>query len=109
MRARGWMTGLALAVVMQAGAPAMAQDAAATEIIKNRIANFREIGTAYKGIGDELKVANPYMGTIQESARQIESLGSEILHWFPEGSGPQPEPEMGIIDTILSWFSSDAT
>ena len=85
-----------------------AQGIPASEVIKNRIANFREIGTAFKGIGDELKAKEPYIPTIQENTQHIESLGSEVLSWFPPGTGPTPEPEKGIIDTILGWFSSDA-
>jgi len=78
-----------------------------SEVIKNRIHNFREIGTAFKGIRDELKSKEPYLPSIQESAGQIESMGAEILTWFPPGTGPVAEPEKGMIDTVLSWFSAE--
>lgn len=107
-RVSRWMSCVAAAgVFCSSGGRLDAQDLPASEVIKNRIANFREIGTAYKGITDELKKKDPYIPGIQESAQQVESLGSEILTWFPAGSGPTEEPEMGIIDAILSWFSSD--
>lgn len=86
-------------------APGNAQDLPPAEVIRNRIANFREIGTAFKGIRDELKSKEPYLPSIQQSAVQIESLGAEIPMWFPPGTGPVAEPEKGMIDTILSWFS----
>lgn len=108
MRVTRWTIGIAVSgMCLGWSALAGAQGLPPSEIIKNRIANFREIGTAFKGIGDELKAKEPYIPTIQESAQHIESLGAEILSWFPPGSGPTPEPEKGIIDSILAWFSSD--
>jgi cytochrome c556 len=108
MQTSRWMICFAfMGALACACAVAKAQDLPRSEVIKNRIANFREIGTAFKGIRDELKSKEPYLPSIQESARQIESLGAEIPMWFPAGTGPVAEPDKGLIDTVLGWFSSD--
>jgi len=107
MRTPRWMICMALATALYGwGALSDAQDLPPNEVIKNRISNFREIGTAFKGIRDELRSKQPYLPSIQESAGQIESLGAEIPSWFPPGTGPVAAPEKGIIDTILGWFSA---
>jgi cytochrome c556 len=107
MRTANWLICATFAALLYGwSAPVAAQDIPATEVIKNRIHNFKEIGTAFKGISDELKSKQPYVPSIQESAGQIESLGSEILMWFPPGTGPAAEPDRSFIDTILGWFSS---
>ena len=77
------------------------------QIIQSRIANFREIGTAYKHITDELKSRRPDLPRIQESAQLIENRGADMLLWFPPGSEPPPEPSKSWLDTILGWFCSE--
>jgi cytochrome c556 len=104
---RGTLISLTLsAISWSAIALVEAQGLPPAEAIKNRIANFREMGTAFKGIRDELRGSDPYLPSIQDSAGQIESLGTEIPTWFAPGTGPVAEPEKGFIDTILGWFSS---
>lgn len=69
------------------GALLAAETAPANEVIKSRISNFRKIGKAFKYIRDELRAQDPSLPMIQQSAAQIESLGSQILSWFPPGTG----------------------
>jgi Cytochrome C' len=78
------------------------------QIIRSRIANYNEIGAAYKRIGDELKLGRADLQRIQESAQLIKNRGADMLHWFPPGSEPPPEPPKSWLDTILGWFSSKA-
>jgi cytochrome c556 len=78
------------------------------KIIRDRIAHYNEIGAAYKRIGDELKSGRPDVPRIQESAQLIKNRGADMLHWFPPGSEPPPEPPKSWLDTILGWFSSKA-
>jgi cytochrome c556 len=63
-----------------------AQNLAPDEVIKNRIANFRKIGKAFKGIRDQVKAKDPNVALIQDLAGQIETLGSQIPTWFPPGT-----------------------
>ena len=76
------------------------------KIIRDRIANYREMGAAYKHIGDELKLGRPDFRLIQQSAQLIQNRGADMLHWFPPGSEPPPEAPGSWLDTILGWFSS---
>jgi cytochrome c556 len=63
-----------------------AQNPQPDEVIKNRIADQRRIGKAFKNIRDELRAENPSLTVIRESAEQIVSLGAQQLSWFPPGT-----------------------
>lgn len=60
-------------------------------IIQGRQAGLRDIGAAFKGIGDELKASSPSLASIRYNARQIEELAKQQPFWFPAGSGPESE------------------
>lgn len=94
---------LALAVSL-AGVAALATD---VEAITARVANFRELGTAFKHVTDELKRRNPDLGRIRQSARLIKERGGHMLDWFPPGSEPPPPVDIGWWDRIRSWFDDD--
>jgi cytochrome c556 len=79
----------------------------ADQLIQSRIANFREMGTAYKYIGDEMTRRQPHLFKIQESAQLIKNRGADMLHWFPHGSEPPPQARSSWLDTILGWFSTE--
>jgi cytochrome c556 len=78
----------------------------AGDIAQTRIAHFREIGTAYKQIGDELKSRTPDLPRIEQSAKVIKNLGADILNWFPPNSEPAVEAPQSWLDKIVGWFSS---
>jgi cytochrome c556 len=84
------LLGAVLAAVMLPASFAAAQEdeTATAEAIKARIANFREIGTAFKTFDDEFKSGKPYLPAMQIAAGQIVSLGQDIPKWFPPGSVP---------------------
>lgn len=84
-----------------AGATALAADPHA---IDARIANFREIGTAFKKIKDELNSKRPDLARVRDSARLIKDRGAEIPLWFPPGSEPATPVEQGWLDSLLDWF-----
>lgn len=87
MRTSRWMTCMTLAgVLFGSGVLGNAQNPPPSDVIQHRVANFRKIGKAFKGIRDEVKTQEPSLPSIQESAAQIESLGSQILSWFPPGT-----------------------
>ncbi len=94
MRISPVLAGMALAgVFYSAGTLLGAQDVSPAQAIKDRIANFKEIGTAFKAIRDELKASSPSMPTLQNAARRIESYGSKIPTWFPPGTGREAQSE----------------
>lgn len=86
--------------------PSLAQDAR-DQIIENRIANFRDMGSAYKNIGDELKSGQPNRAKIQSGAKTIADYSTHLLSWFPPGSEPPPEISRSWIDKVSDWLSSD--
>jgi cytochrome c556 len=75
-----------------------------TDAIAGRVAYFREIGTAFKHVNDELSAKQPDFARIRESAQLIKSRAAEMRHWFPPGSEPRPPAEQSWIDTLLGWL-----
>ena len=58
--------------------------------VRTRVAGLRELGAAFKAVNDGLRSGEPQTILIQQSARQIRNAASQMPHWFPAGSGPQP-------------------
>jgi cytochrome c556 len=73
--------------LMAGAAPLLAADA---DIVKSRIAGYREIGAAYKAINDQLSSGAPEPYLLQVSAREIVNGTRNQYRWFPAGSGPKP-------------------
>ena len=90
---------LAVAAVLPAGS-ALADDEIAVAI-HGRIAHYRELGTAFKAIDDELKLEKPYEPALREATEHIADLSLEVPRWFPPGSGPAPKDE-----SWGAWFKS---
>ena len=86
-------------------ATAVADDA--ERMIEHRIAGFRDMGAAFKSIGDELKTSQPNVSRIRDAALVVRDYGKQIPQWFPPGSEPPPKPEQSWLDWIRSFFSSD--
>ena len=78
---------LAGLLLIAGAAPLLAADA---DIVKSRIAGFREIGAAFKAINDQLRSGAPQPYLLQVSAREIVNGTRNQYRWFPAGSGPKP-------------------
>jgi cytochrome c556 len=72
------------------GATARAPAMVPAEVIRNRQAGLKEMGTAFKNTMDALRASEPQIIMIQQSARTIKSDSVAIRGWFPAGSGPAP-------------------
>ena len=84
MMAAAWMVGLgAAAATGQTPAPP-------AEAVPARQSQFREIGTAFKAINDELRKEAPGKFALASSARQIATDLKQVRLMFPAGSGPVP-------------------
>lgn len=59
------------------------------KIVDARVAHYKEIGKAAKGIKDELGESRPNLSSVRANANVIEALAKQIPTWFPNGSGPQ--------------------
>ena len=64
--------------------------ATSADAVKSRVAQLRELGSAFKNVRDQLNSGTPELFIIQESARQIRDASRDQYTWFPAGSGPQP-------------------
>lgn len=74
-----------LALVAVGGATPLV--AAPGDIVKARIAGYKQLGAAFKKVNDELKAGSPDLKLIGQNAEQIKSLSHKQLRWFPKGSG----------------------
>ena len=88
-------------LLLLAGGAASAGD---KQMIETRIANYREIGTAFKQVNDELKLKQPDMERIRSAARLIKDRGSQMLQWFPAGSEPDAPVHKSWFESVLGWF-----
>jgi cytochrome c556 len=75
------------------------------QVIEDRVAGFRDIGSAFKNIGDELKTGKPNVAKIQMSAGAIDNYTAAVHNWFPPGSQPPPKKSGGWFDWLCNWFS----
>lgn len=69
------------------GAPLLAADG---DPVAARIHGYRDLGSAFKNVQDELRSSTPQPYILQLSARQIRDAARQQYGWFPAGSGPRP-------------------
>ena len=62
----------------------------ADEIVRTRIAGYREMGAAFKNVMDGLRGGTPQTILIQQGARTIKATSQAQYRWFPAGSGLVP-------------------
>lgn len=80
------MAGAGLALVL--GGSAAAQFSP-KEGVAARVNAYRETGSAFKTINDQLKAPAPLKIMMRTSARTIAATGRDQYAWFPAGSGPE--------------------
>jgi len=77
-------------------AAALAQGgASAQDVVKLRHENYKQVGGAFKAIGDQLKTGNPDLAVIKPAAAKLKALSAQLPTWFPAGSGPGPGVKTG--------------
>jgi cytochrome c556 len=59
------------------------------ELVRTRVAGYREMGAAFKNTMDSLR-GDPQIIVIQQSARTIKATSQAQYRWFPAGSGLAP-------------------
>ena len=85
---RSGMTITAAAAAALVATAAFSQTGTPASSIQARQGQFREIGTAFKAINDELKKDTPGKFAMATSARQIAGDLRQVRGLFPAGSGP---------------------
>lgn len=58
--------------------------------VRERIATFRELGSAYKAMADALRRSDPPIPLIQQAVARINQASQRQFSVFPAGSGPRP-------------------
>jgi cytochrome c556 len=69
-----------------AAAPARVAPA---DVVKARMAGFKELGAASKSVRDGLSASEMPLVTMRQAAAKIKSSSQAMRTWFPTGSGPQ--------------------
>jgi cytochrome c556 len=85
MRA-AWRVGSIFLIAVAVATPLLAAQA---DAIRSRIANYRELGSAFKAVNDGLRGSEVQTVLIAQSARQIRNASRGQYEWFPAGSGAQ--------------------
>lgn len=68
--------------------PGHGQELAPATAIAVRKDGYREMGTAFKSLNDELKKPTPMAISLKRSAATISKTAVRVPNWFPVGSGP---------------------
>jgi cytochrome c556 len=76
------------------------------QAIKARQSNYKEIGGAFKSIGDELKSAVPDFNSVGPAAREILTRAQNQLQFFPTGSGPESHVKTRAKPAIWADFTA---
>jgi cytochrome c556 len=76
-----------LAAAILCSVPSLAANG---DVIATRVAGFKQLGSAYKAVNDQLRGGSPQLDVVRRNAEQIRSIAGEQFRWFPAGSGPAP-------------------
>ncbi len=79
---------LSVAVVAICGA-AYAQRPGAAATIQARQGNYKQMASALKGIGDQLRSGSPDIAQIRPRAALLADRSVRVLAWFPHGTGAE--------------------
>lgn len=86
-RPRRWRNIGIIAVFVCWGA--LASEPIAGDVIAGRRSNLRDLGSAYKEMGEELKKSKPMPFLLQQYISQISDLSQQQQNWFPPNTGPK--------------------
>lgn len=100
MRKRGFRVSYGAVIALSIGLCGVALAATPQQTIESRQTNFKAMGSAFKGINDELKKDTPDMALIQANARKMKDLAAQLPNWFPKGSGPETGAKTGALPVI---------
>lgn len=68
-----------------------AEEIVQPEIVKERQANFKKFGAAFKALKEELALESPSAAAVAPHVANLASLAPEIPTWFPEGTAEGTE------------------
>jgi cytochrome c556 len=74
---------------MAQGSTSPVPNTPAAHAVVARQQNYKQLGRAFKTIGDELKKDAPDKAVIAPNAAKVKTLAAQIPTWFPNGSGAE--------------------
>ena len=104
MRLVAFAAAAALSVATAAVAQLRPPEAAAR--IQTRQANYKQMAAAMKGLGDELRGANPSLAEIRRRTATVARFAPHLLRWFPRGTGPEAGVRTRALPAI--WANHEA-
>ena len=75
------------------------------EVVKDRQANYKKIGKAFKAVRDELGKPSPSVEVLQASGKTLDELAPQLPSWFPAGTGPEAGVKTEALPVI--WTKND--
>jgi cytochrome c556 len=95
------MKKLALATLLAVPAGAtIAWAATPSQIISQRQGNFKQLGRAFKAVGDELKRSSPSVEVLRTQAAALRQAADRVGGFFPAGTGPESGVRTGALPAI---------
>jgi len=70
-------------------AVAEAQTGGAAGVIRDRQANYKQIGAAVRTINQQLKADAPSIDQIRQASALVADRSARVSGWFPAGTGPE--------------------
>jgi cytochrome c556 len=81
----------------------------AAGIIEAREANFKQMGKAFKGMNDEVKLATPSVESLKANSVIIEKAAARVISGFPKGSGPESGQKTHALPAVWEKFAEFKT
>ena len=63
--------------------------ASAAATIQARQANYKQMAVALRAIGEQLRSGSPDLAQIRPRAALLANRATQLLRWFPRGTGPE--------------------
>ena len=99
-RARNFCIGITALALLAVTSWALADQRSPEDIISGRRSNLRDLGSAFKELGEELKKKKPMEFMVQQYVAQIGDLAQQEQNWFPAGTGQKTGIETHAKDEI---------
>lgn len=93
MRMKAGHTIFGVALSLQIGAVALADELTGQQAVDARQHNLKDLGGAFKAVRDQVRKSQPDMTQVQQAAEQIQQLAADMNAWFPKGSEPSEDWE----------------
>lgn len=101
LKGKRWLAPAVAGVLIATTGAAFAQTAA-QKAVAARQENYKQLGSAFKTINDELKSGSPNMAAIGAAASKMNDLAVKVPGWFPKGSGVESGAKTRALPAIWS-------